>query len=77
MSVVVARARRTHHELICKGAVEEVLAACTHVRTQARTRREPTATPMPTLPLDAALLRAHQAAPQAQRRTACAWWRWR
>ena len=35
MSVVVARVvagRDDHHELICKGAVEEVLAACTHAR---------------------------------------------
>lgn len=31
MSVVVAE-RGDHHELICKGAVEEVLDACTHVR---------------------------------------------
>ncbi|MEO7030889.1 MAG: magnesium-translocating P-type ATPase [Herbaspirillum sp.] len=31
MSVVVSE-REDHHELICKGAVEEVLAACTHAR---------------------------------------------
>lgn len=31
MSVVVSE-REDHHELICKGALEEVLAACTHVR---------------------------------------------
>ncbi len=31
MSVVVSE-RNHHHELICKGAVEEVLAVCTHVR---------------------------------------------
>ncbi len=31
MSVVVSE-RDDHHELICKGAVEEVLAACTRVR---------------------------------------------
>jgi Mg2+-importing ATPase len=31
MSVVVSE-REDHHELICKGAVEEVLAVCTHVR---------------------------------------------
>ncbi len=60
MSVVVAvlaGGQEQHHEIICKGAVEEVLAVCTQVRTQdpvdasldgART--------MPTLPLDAALL---------------------
>jgi len=30
MSVVVSE-RDDHHELICKGAVEEILAACTHV----------------------------------------------
>ncbi|MEY8876733.1 MAG: magnesium-translocating P-type ATPase, partial [Leptothrix sp. (in: b-proteobacteria)] len=37
MSVVVATllaGQDQHHELICKGAVEEVLAACTHVRIQ-------------------------------------------
>ena len=36
MSVVVAAlvaGQEHHHELICKGAVEEVLAACTNVRT--------------------------------------------
>ena len=35
LSVVVAAlldGQEHHHELICKGAVEEVLAACTHVR---------------------------------------------
>ena len=31
MSVVVCE-REDHHELICKGALEEVLAVCTHVR---------------------------------------------
>ena len=31
MSLVVSE-REDHHELICKGAVEEVLAVCTHVR---------------------------------------------
>ena len=31
MSVVVSE-RQDHHELICKGAVEEILAVCTHVR---------------------------------------------
>lgn len=31
MSVVVSE-RNDHHELICKGAVEEILAACSHVR---------------------------------------------
>ncbi len=31
MSVVVSE-RDDHHELICKGAVEEILAVCTHVR---------------------------------------------
>jgi Mg2+-importing ATPase len=31
MSVVVSE-REDHHELICKGAVEEILAVCTHVR---------------------------------------------
>ena len=60
MSVVVAalvEGKDQHHELICKGAVEEVLAICTQVRTQ-----EPTDASldgeraMPTVPLDAALL---------------------
>ena len=31
MSVVVSE-REDHHELICKGAVEEILSVCTHVR---------------------------------------------
>ena len=31
MSVVVSE-REDHHELICKGAVEEILAVCTHVQ---------------------------------------------
>lgn len=65
MSVVVAalvNGQDHHHELVCKGAVEEVLAACTQVRTQ-----EPVDAsldgdrPMPTLPLDAALLARTQA----------------
>jgi len=65
MSVVVATlqaGQEQHHELICKGAVEEVLAICTHVRTQ-----EPTDASldgeraMPTLRLDAALLARTQA----------------
>jgi P-type Mg2+ transporter len=69
MSVVVAalvNGQDHHHELICKGAVEEVLAACTQVRTQVRTQ-EPTDAcldgdrAMPTLPLDAALLARTQA----------------
>ncbi|PTT92394.1 magnesium-translocating P-type ATPase [Pelomonas sp. HMWF004] len=60
MSVVVAvmaDGQDHHHELICKGAVEEVLAACTQARTQ-----DPVdasldgARAMPTQPLDAALL---------------------
>ena len=33
MSVVVSE-RDDHHELICKGALEEMLAACTHVRIE-------------------------------------------
>ncbi len=65
MSVVVAAlvaGQDEHHELICKGAVEEVLAICTQVRTQ-----EPTdasldgARTMPTVPLDAALRARTQA----------------
>ena len=65
MSVVVAvlaDGQDHHHELICKGAVEEVLAACTHVRIQ-----EPIDASldgdrvMPTLLLDAALLARTQA----------------
>lgn len=35
MSVVVSE-RGDHHELICKGAVEEILAICTHVRMDGR-----------------------------------------
>lgn len=52
MSVVVCE-RDDHHELICKGAIEEVLAVCTHVRIDdgggARV-----------MPLDAALLKRVQ-----------------
>jgi len=33
MSVIVSE-RDDHHELICKGAVEEMLAVCTHVRIE-------------------------------------------
>ena len=48
MSVVVSE-RDHHHELICKGALEEVLAACTRVRiSNGRGPQE--------LPLDAAML---------------------
>ncbi len=65
MSVVVAAlvdGQDRHHELICKGAVEEVLAACTNVRapdpTDASLDGDRT---MPTQPLDAALLARTQA----------------
>jgi Mg2+-importing ATPase len=65
MSVVVATlvgGREQHHELICKGAVEEVLAACTQVRipesTDASLDGERA---LPTVPLDAALLARTQA----------------
>lgn len=65
MSVVVAAlvaGEDHHHELICKGAVEEVLAVCTQVRTQESTDAsldgDRTA---PTLPLDAALRARTQA----------------
>jgi len=65
MSVVVATVaagRDLHHELICKGAVEEVLAACTNVRTQEATDASLDGErAMPTLPLDAALLARTQA----------------
>jgi P-type Mg2+ transporter len=65
MSVVVAvlvAGQDHHHELICKGAVEEVLAACTHVRTQETTDASLDGErSMPTLPLDAALLARTQA----------------
>jgi len=65
MSVVVATlqdGQAQHHELVCKGAVEEVLAICSHVRTQ-----EPIDASldgervMPTQPLDAALRARTQA----------------
>jgi len=49
MSVVVSE-RDDHHELICKGAVEEVLAACSHIQDGAQV-----------LALDAALLARVQA----------------
>jgi len=65
MSVVVAvmaGGQDHHHELICKGAVEEVLAACTQVRApdpvDASLDGERV---MPTQPLDAALLARTQA----------------
>ena len=65
MSVVVATlvaGREQHHELICKGAVEEVLAACTHVRTQESTDASLDGErAMPAVPLDAALLMRTQA----------------
>ena len=64
MSVVVAAlvsGQEHHHELICKGAVEEVLAACTHVRVQEPDGAAVDASldggrAMPSVPLDAALL---------------------
>jgi Mg2+-importing ATPase len=65
MSVVVAAmegGQEQHHELICKGAVEEVLAACTDVRKQdAVDASLDGGRTMPTLPLDAALLARTQA----------------
>ncbi|WP_183023161.1 magnesium-translocating P-type ATPase [Variovorax sp. UMC13] len=48
MSVVVSE-REDHHELICKGAVEEMLAVCTRVRSATRAGHED-------LPMDARLL---------------------
>ena len=60
MSVVVAtlvNAQDQHHEIICKGAVEEVLAICTRVRTQeAIDASLDGERNMPTVALDAALL---------------------
>jgi P-type Mg2+ transporter len=65
MSVVVAtlvNGQDHHHELICKGAVEEVLAACTQVRAQDATDASLDGDrAMPTLPLDAAMLARTQA----------------
>ncbi len=63
MSVVVATlvdGVDQHHELICKGAVEEVLAACTRARTPEAAGAAIDASldgerTMPALPLDAAL----------------------
>ena len=51
MSVVVAE-RDDHHALICKGALEEMLAACTGVRAQGEVPGQPTRD----IPLDAATL---------------------
>jgi Mg2+-importing ATPase len=48
MSVIVSE-RDEHHELICKGAVEEVLAACTRVRSGSGPALQD-------LPLDAGML---------------------
>jgi Mg2+-importing ATPase len=56
MSVVVCE-RDDHHELICKGALEEVLAACTQVRVGAAAdegRNEAAGTPAQHAPDDAA-----------------------
>jgi P-type Mg2+ transporter len=55
MSVVVSR-RDEHHVLICKGALEEVLAVCTNVRAAAQTGTAAT-----DAPLDAATLARIQA----------------
>ena len=65
MSVVVANlvgGQAQQHELICKGAVEEVLAICTQVRIQeANDASLDGGRAMPTLALDAALLARTQA----------------
>jgi Mg2+-importing ATPase len=64
MSVVVAAlvaGQDEHHELICKGAVDEVLAACTQVRAPAPAAGPAAEGPPPTLPLDAALRARTQA----------------
>ncbi len=65
MSVVVAAlvaGQDQHHELICKGAVEEVLAICSQVRTQEATDASLDGErAMPTVPLDAALRARTQA----------------
>lgn len=59
MSVVVSErdASGEHHELICKGALEEVLAICTHVRTIPA----PGEAACPDAPLDVAALTRVQA----------------
>jgi Mg2+-importing ATPase len=65
MSVVVAAmvgGQDDHHELICKGAVEEVLAVCSHVRTKGRIDEVPGPQVQP---LDAALLERTQAVTRA------------
>ncbi|MBK1712659.1 magnesium-translocating P-type ATPase [Rubrivivax gelatinosus] len=57
MSVVVAAmvdGREQRHELICKGAVEEVLAACTRARVARPAGGDASQQPL-SLPLDAAL----------------------
>ena len=65
MSVVVAAmvdGQEQRHEIICKGAVEEVLAVCTDVRVPDPTDASlDSGRTMPTLPLDAALLARTQA----------------
>jgi len=73
MSVVVAAlegGQDRHHELICKGAVAEVLAACTSVRVPGPTDAcldacLDGARAMPTQPLDAALRARTQAVTEA------------
>jgi len=69
MSVVVAAlegGQDRHHELICKGAVAEVLAACTSVRVPGPTDAcLDGGRAMPTQPLDAALRARTQAVTEA------------
>ena len=60
MSVVVSE-RGDHHELICKGAVEEILAVCTQVRDGATGTSAPGAGESRVAPLDAAMLARVQA----------------
>ena len=71
MSVVVSE-RDHHHELICKGALEEVLAVCT---AGAVDSDEGVARGCAAGRRDAGARAAGHA--RAQRRRACAWWRWR
>jgi Mg2+-importing ATPase len=64
MSVVVSE-REDHHELICKGAVEEIVSVCSRARVNGQI-----------VPLTAELLEASAPPPAASTPKACAWSVW-
>lgn len=65
MSVVVAE-NTEHHQLVCKGALQEILNVCSQVRHNGEI-----------VPLDDTMLRKIKRVTDTLNRQGCAWLRWR